>query len=53
MLIECPNCAKREVQTTGNFPIYCLNCNTEFTEDDMCLECEELVKGSCYHCKMD
>lgn len=51
--LECPNCGKHQVDDSGDFPIKCLNCKEEFCEDDMCMECEKLVKGSCYYCKMD
>ena len=51
--LECPHCNCEAVDDTKEFPLVCLNCHEEFSEDDVCPECEKLVKGSCYLCKMD
>ena len=50
--LECPNCNKCCVDDTTDFPLVCGNCGELFNEEDMCGECEKLVKG-CYYCKMD
>lgn len=52
--LECPNCDKWGIiidndTSTGK----CHHCEEEFCEDDICPECNTLVKGSCYYCKMD
>ncbi len=52
-MLECPNCYKYTVRDTGDFPIICENCKQEFVEEDVCMECDKLVKGSCFYCKMD
>ncbi len=50
--LECPHCNKEGVDDTKK-TLICMNCKAEFTEDDICPECERLVAGSCYFCKMD
>jgi hypothetical protein len=51
--LECPHCNKWGVELDDeNFGI-CPNCKAEFCEDDICQECDTLVKGGCYCCKMD
>ncbi len=51
--LECPNCNKYGVPEDDEYSMTCPHCKEEFTEDDICPECNKLVKGSCYHCKMD
>ena len=31
----------------------CPHCHAQYSADDICPECEKLIKGSCYYCKMD
>lgn len=50
--LECPYCGKYSVDDKKDWPLICESCKEEFCEDDMCMECEKLVK-SCYYCKMD
>lgn len=51
--LECPHCKSEAVDDNKDFPLVCMNCKEEFTQDDMCGECNKLVAGSCYYCKMD
>lgn len=51
--LECPNCNKWGVELDAQGFGQCPHCQEEFCEDDVCPECEKLVKGSCYYCKMD
>lgn len=51
--LECPNCSKCGVIMDEDNPFYCPHCQEEFNIDDICPECEQLVKGSCFYCKMD
>lgn len=51
--LECPNCNKWGVIFDEDKPFECPNCHEEYNVDDVCPECERLVKGSCYSCKMD
>lgn len=51
--LECPACGKYAVDDREDWPLVCKNCKDEYTEDDMCMECNKLVKGGCYYCKMD
>lgn len=52
-MLECPECGKHTVADEGDFPMVCGNCGELFDEDDMCNQCNKLVKGSCWYCKMD
>lgn len=51
--LECPNCSKWGIMLDENSKGECKNCRTPFCEDDICAECNTLIKGSCYYCKMD
>lgn len=49
-LLECPNCSKYGVDDET---LVCIECKEEFSEDDVCSNCDKLMAGSCYYCKMD
>lgn len=52
-MLECPECYKWQVKSIDENSLVCQNCKAEFTEDDICMECNKLIKGSCFYCKMD
>lgn len=51
--LECPNCNKWGVMLGEENGGECPHCGTPFCEDDICSECNTLVKGTCFYCKMD
>lgn len=51
--LECPMCNKWGVIMDYNNNGECPNCETQFCEDDLCQECNTLIKGTCFYCQMD
>lgn len=52
--LECPMCNKWGIIVDNETETgLCPHCGEEYCQDDICPECEKLVKGSCYYCKMD
>lgn len=51
--LECPMCNKWGVIMDYNNSGECPNCETQFCEDDLCQECNTLIKGTCFYCQMD
>lgn len=51
--LECPNCNKWGVMLNEDDKGECPHCGTPYCQDDICPECETLVKGTCFSCKMD